>query len=259
MKNRRKNNLSNPLSILCLAVCLSVLVGYAAEPENRSVFLIGNSLTWDTVPPKLDGDVQWHVDCGKPLPYIFENPKKPCVKTSTLWPEGLKKKQYDIVSVQPHYGSTVEKDAAVISEWVAMQPKAVFVIHTGWSRSASRAEEWANEDASGLLQHSPAYFNALIGLLRETNPGRDFRRTYAMDMLAKVASDAEAGNAPWKEVTELYRDKVHMNVVTGRYMMHNAMRQALGQPVSAAGFEKLDPELKKYFDGVLASFAKKKS
>ena len=26
--------------------------------------------------------------------------------------------------MQPHYGSTVEKDAAVISEWVAMQPNA---------------------------------------------------------------------------------------------------------------------------------------
>ena len=49
-----------------------------------SYFLIGNSLTWDTVPSKLDGDVQWHVDCGKSLPFIYENPQKPCVKTSTL-------------------------------------------------------------------------------------------------------------------------------------------------------------------------------
>ena len=39
-----------------------------------SYYLIGNSLTWDTVPSKLDGDVQWHVDCGKSLPFIYENP-----------------------------------------------------------------------------------------------------------------------------------------------------------------------------------------
>ena len=38
----------------------------------------------------------------------------------------------------------------------------------------------------------------------------------------------------------------------GKYLMHNAMRRALGQPPSAAGFEKLKPEVKQYLDGVLA-------
>jgi hypothetical protein len=101
------------------------------DSAGRSIFLIGNSLTWDTVPPKLDGDVQWHVDCGKSLPFMYENPQKPCVKSSTLWPEALAEKQYDIVSVQVHYGSTLDEDAAVIGAWLALQPKAVFVLHTG--------------------------------------------------------------------------------------------------------------------------------
>ena len=42
-----------------------------------------------------------------------------------------------------------------------------------------------------------------------------------------------------------------MNVVSGRYLMHNAMRHALGQPRSAVGFEKLDPEHRAYFDALL--------
>jgi hypothetical protein len=46
----------------------------AAAEETRSFYLIGNSLTQDTVPSGLDGDVQWHVDCGKSLPFIYENP-----------------------------------------------------------------------------------------------------------------------------------------------------------------------------------------
>ena len=37
----------------------------------------------------------------------------------------------------------------------------------------------------------------------------------------------------------------------GRYLMHNAMRHALGQPRSDKGFEKIDPKLKKYLNGVL--------
>jgi len=226
-------------------------VAQASDEKPKSYYLIGNSLTWDTVPSHLDGDVQWHVDCGKSLPYIMEHPEKPCVKSSTLWPEALKDKQYDFVSVQPHYGSTLEKDVAVISHWVKMQKRAVFVIHTGWARSATRAEEYANQDVEGTMRHSPAYFSALIAKLREMNPKREFRQTHAIDLLAKVAADIEAGKAPFQKMADLHRDAIHMNVVTGRYLMHNAMRKALGQPRSARGFEKLDPKLKAYFDGIL--------
>ena len=48
-----------------------------------------------------------------------------------------------------------------------------------------------------------------------------------------------------------YRDAIHMNVVTGRYLVHNAMRHALDQPRSQEGFNKLDPKMKKYLDSVL--------
>ena len=93
-------------------------------PKKQSVYLIGNSLTWDTVPGKLDGNVQWHVDCGKSLPFIFENPGKPCVKSSKLWTKALKEKQYDILSIQSHYGTTLKNDVETISKWMAMQPAA---------------------------------------------------------------------------------------------------------------------------------------
>ena len=228
----------------------------AAEPA-QSRFLIGNSLTWDTVPSRLDGDVQWHVDCGKSLPYIYENPEQPCVKNSTLWPKALIEKAYDFVSVQTHYGATLERDAATISKWMKLQPKAVFVIHTGWARSKTRAEEFAKIKPGEKMEHSVAYFDALLARLKKEHPGRDIRRTRATDLLARVAADAKAGKAPFKDVAEIYRDAIHMNVVTGRYMMHNAMRHALGQHRSAKGFEKLDPKLKKNFDKVLDSLDEK--
>jgi hypothetical protein len=47
------------------------------ETDELSCFLIGNSLSWETVPSKLGWDTQWHVDCGKSLPLIFENSRKP--------------------------------------------------------------------------------------------------------------------------------------------------------------------------------------
>lgn len=231
----------------------------AQEDEKPlSYFLIGNSLTWDTVPSKLDGDTQWHVDCGKSLPFMYENPEEPCVKTSTLWPQALEEKQYDFLSLQVHYGSTLLEDAAVISALLDLQKEAKVIIHTGWARSASREEEYMSDDVEGKMVHSPAYFEALLEKLRELYPDREFQLTHTQDLLALIAEDIEAGKAPIGEIQELYRDDIHMNVVTGRYMMHNAMRQALGQPRSDVGFEKLAPSMKKYLDSVLDRYFEKK-
>ena len=234
-------------------LALLFLLAAVGEARTASCYLIGNSLTWDTVPGKLDGDVQWHVDCGKSLPFIHANPAKPCVKTSTLWPQALKEKQYDLISVQSHYGATLQEDFATISKWVAMQKQAVFIIHTGWARSKTRAEEYAQKKPGEKMQHSRAHIEALLKRLRKSHPDREFRQTHAQELLAKVAADAKAGKAPLKDVAELYRDAIHMNVVTGRYMMHNAMRHALGQPRSVKGFEKLDADFRTYLDSVLDS------
>lgn len=213
--------------------------------------MVGNSLTWDTVPPLLSGDVQWHVDCGVNLPYIHANPNNPCVKESTLWPVALRDKQYDVVSVQPHYGSTLAQDVETISAWIKLQPKAVFVIHSGWARHAQRAEEFASYAPPEQMTHSPGYFRALVAELRRQHPGLELRQTFAQNLLAKVAEDIAAKQAPLEKIEDLYRDDIHLTNSHGKYLVHNAMRRALGQPRSAAGFEGLDPHVKQYLDSVL--------
>lgn len=243
--------------ILFVPLLFAVLA--TAEEKPKSIYLIGNSLTWDTRPPLLDGDVQYHVGCGKSLPYLFENSEMPCVKTSTVWPEALKNKQYDLVSVQSHYGSTLEEDAAVISEWMKLQPDATFIVHTGWAKSEFREEEWADDDPEGKMTHSLIYIEALVKLLRELNPGREVQRTRAMDLLQLAGEQIAAGEAPVEDITELYRDAIHMGHVTGRYMMHNAMRHALGQPRSVVGFEKITPEMKSFLDDLLDTLDKNSS
>lgn len=237
-------------TLLWLSSALSFCA--AAEPAGPSVFLIGNSLTWDTTPSRLAGDVQWHVDCGVPLPYIHANPAKPCVSSSTLWPAALRDKQYDFLSVQPHYGSTLAQDVETISAWMTMQPKAVVVLHSGWARHAQRADEFASFAAPGQMTHSPGYLRALIAELRRLHPGREIRQTLCQNLLAQVAADIAAGKSPLKGVETLYRDEIHLTHDAGKYLMHNALRRALGQPASVAGFEKVDPALRNYLDGVLA-------
>lgn len=224
----------------------------AAQAPAKSYYLIGNSLTWDTLPGKLAGDVQWHVDCGVSLPHIHARPEKPCVTTSTLWPSALRDKQYDVLSVQPHYGSTLAQDIEVISAWLKLQPRAVCVIHTGWARHPARADEFASYTQPVTMVHSPTYIRALLADLRQRYPDREFRSTLAQNLLAVVAEDIAAGRAPLKQIATLYRDDIHMTLDHGRYLMHNAMRRALGQPSSRTGFEKSDPALLGYLDSVLA-------
>ncbi|MBI1313125.1 hypothetical protein GC176_17685 [bacterium] len=252
MKNHR---FLLPLRFAVLAISMTQATSgqdAASEPSKaKSVFLIGNSLTWDTVPSLLDGEVQWHVDCGKSLPFIFANPEMPCVKTSTLWPQALREKHYDIVSFQTHYGATLAEDVETISKWIALQPKAVIVIHTGWAHHEKRAAEYASTETSGKMQHSPAYVGALLAELKQKFPDREFRQTRAIDLLDHIAADIQAGRAPLTDVVDLHRDAIHMKLDSGRYLMHNAMRHALGQPRSNRGFEKLDPNLKAYLDTVL--------
>jgi hypothetical protein len=241
--------------LLSMALFLMTVATATAQEKALSYYTIGNSLTQDTVPSKLDGDVQWHVDCGKSLPYIYENPGKPCVANSTLWPDAFKAKQYDLISVQVHYGSTLDEDAAVIAEFLALQQKAIFIIHSGWARSVSRAEEYASTATSGPMQHSQAYVNALLEKLQKQFPDRQFRQTHAQDLLAKVADDTAAGKSPFGKIEDIYRDAIHLNTVTGRYLMHNAMRHAMGQPRSVAGFETIPSPVKTYLDGVLDTLA----
>jgi hypothetical protein len=238
--------------ILAVLGCSPVVASAAEEAKPKSYFLIGNSLTWDTSPALLDGDVQWHVDCGVNLPYIYAHPEKPCVKTSTLWPKVLAEKQYDFVSVQPHYGSTVAQDVETISAWMKLQPKAVFVIHSGWAFHAKREAEFDAYAAPVQMEHSPAYFRALIGELKKAHPGREIRQTMAQNLLAQIADDISADDgAPLHDIKQLYRDDIHLTHDAGKYLMHNAMRRALGQAPSTKGFEKVEPKMKAYLDDVL--------
>ncbi len=223
------------------------------EPQKR-IFLIGNSLTWDTIPSRLDEGVEWHVDCGKSLKYIQENSEQPCVNSSRLWPLAFRSTQYDLISFQPHYGTTLEEDFAVISYWLELQPKATIILHTGWARHAELKAEFADKDPAGTLTHSQAYFEALLKQLRDAYPDREFRSTQAMNALQQIQQDIETGKAPLENIEQMYRDSIHMTIGPGRYLMHNMMRKAMGQKSISDGFPEFDAELKTYLDGVMQQF-----
>ena len=198
--------------------------------------------------------MQWHVDCGKNLQFIFDNPTNPCVKTSTPWSEALKAIQYDTLVVQPFFGTTLEQDLQVISAWLELQPTARLVIHTGWNRADSFEKTYHTTDEANHMSHSPGYFQAVKTQLRAKYPERSISVTAALEVLDTVWHVIERGQAPFGSFPELYRDEIHMTTQAGRYLMHNTLRQALQQPFSDQGFQ-LEAAQKEYLDQRLSALA----
>ncbi len=238
-----------------LAICCCSQLSLAQEPQpDPKIFLIGNSLTWDTLPGLLKGDVQWHVDCGKNLKTIYDHPNNPCVKTSTLWPAAFAAKQYDILCVQPHFGTSLDQDVDVISNWLKLQPQARLVIHTGWNRSADFEAAYHARTEGLEMVHALKYFENLTAKLSEKNPRLSIRSTQAIRVLDEIWHDIEHSRAPFTSFEQLYRDNIHMTTQIGRYLMHNLMRIAVDQPLSSQGFE-LEEPIKSYLDSKLTAVA----
>ncbi len=252
---------------LVLAAGLFVLAqgaGAGAEctPSNEQVFVLGSSFSWDALPPSLDNDPVWHIFCGRPLVYIFGNPYGHCEPTSTPWPGLLNPpgQTYDYVSFQPIpvEGSTQQQDIDTISYWLAGQPRCTTaVIHANWpAPEATNWEAYVHETDPDpdftLTGWSIEYYYDLREKLRQANPGRRFVLTRGNEMLDHVFHDADAP-VPF---LDLFRDTYGpMSYGPGRYLQHNAFRQAMGQPTGVdSTVPGVDPVVKAYLDEVVALY-----
>ena len=217
-----------------------------------TIYTIGNSLTWDTKPYDLDGDVDYHIFCGKNLQFIYDNPEGHCVASSLPWTTALATKQYDWISVQPFAGTTLSQDVSVISAWMVMQPTAKLVIHPAWTGFSRFPTDYAAGNPDDMMRPSPEYIADLIDALQAIDAGRDIRSTKTNDRLYSIWQDTEAGIGPFDSLHDLSRDWIHMGHNTGRYFAHNSLRLAMNQRLSDEGFT-IDPAIKSYFDAKLTA------
>lgn len=233
-----------------LAVVLILFLAVSESVFGDAIFTIGNSLTWDTKPASLDGDVDYHIYCNRNLKYIHDNPQSHCISSSTPWTTALSTKQYDWISVQPFSGTTLDEDVSIISGWMAMQPEAKLVIHPGWSAFSVFPTAYEAGNPDDMMRPSPEYVSDLIARLNLVEPLREIRSTRTNDLLYSIWQDTEAGIGPFSSMDELARDQIHMGYNTGRYLAHNALRLAIDQPISESSFT-IDAKFKSYFDAKL--------
>jgi hypothetical protein len=201
----------------------------------------------------LDGDdVRHHIFCGKNLQFIYDNPTEHCVGSSTPWTNALVNREYDQVVVQPYLGTTQAQDVEVISAWMQLQPDAEFIVNTAWAPHASFEDDFLAGNAVGVFNHSKAYFDDLVQQLRELHPERTISSTRTNEVFYSVLQDTLDGVGPLDQLSDLYRDDIHLTT-DGRYLAHNALRQALGQPFSNS-FTNISDDQREYFDSKINAF-----
>ena len=219
---------------------------FPSATRADDIFMIGNSLTWDTTPSLIDGNVDWHVFCNRNLDYIYNNPGDHCVGTSTRWDDALVNNQYDFVTVQPFTGTTLQQDADIIAEWMTLQPDAQFVIHPGWASHTNYEAVYTAGNPDNMMRANPEYIGDLIAELEGRFPGRTLLNSGSHEILWSIHQDIENGIGPFNDLSDLYRDNVHMTYNYGRFLMNNAMRHTLGQ--SLRQNQQLDQEIVGYLN-----------
>jgi len=232
--------------MLIRVLLISISLFSDVYASSLKIYTIGNSLTGDTIPGKYASG--WHICGGHNLKRIQNNPD--CSKNNKLtWKEALTENKYNIITVQPYYGTRLSEDIEVISDWVQLQPSAIFVIHTGWP-AVNKVHSSYIKGSILRMNHSPFYFSNLVNRLKSKFPEIEIRLNPAFIALELIHRDIQNKHSPFKSLAELYRDKLHMNNV-GKYLMHNLTRYTLQLPKSSKIFPTIPKNTKNYLDNII--------
>jgi hypothetical protein len=219
-----------------LAFVFASMVFWAcSDARAASIYCIGNSLTVDCRFDLLDGAVGCNIDSGATLKYCYDTTTADySFPDSGPWREAFAANQYDFVTVQPSPVTTLNEDATAIVAWMALQPDATFILHTGWAGWSWFETEYHGGNPNNYCVRSPEYMADLTAEVARRTDGRTMVSTRANDAIDMIYHDIENHVGPFTAIDDIYRDAVHLNT-TGRFLAHNLMRQALGQPLSDGG------------------------
>lgn len=208
---------------------LILLISAWQGGQTKTAFLIGNSLTYGTLPNQLDGEIDYHIQCNENLHQIATDPWV-CVDDATLWTEALAENEYETIVVQVYKGTTLQQDFDAIKLFADLQPAADIVIFTGWPRH-SVWESVYSAGPTNEIGQSKTYIWALLGALKGEYPDRDVVLSGHLTVLNSIREDANLADSALVEFENLFRDETHLSYEAGRYLSHNLMRAALDQPI----------------------------
>jgi hypothetical protein len=264
--------------IACSVSIALTAAAWAAEPMRG--YHLGNSLTWDSRPRDMedvytaegyDAAVGYHIACARPAHYIaIENPDWTCVTPAEpfgMWQNALPNYQWDYLSIQSHTGATGVEEfqgiGTLINSTLSNPANAdtTFYIYQAWGRQSdvkTYRELWEMPytDFSGSMQFREDYFEGLYQQVSDAFPQADIGMIPVGEVLSRIDTYLINGAVPqFESAYDLYRDPVHMDYNTGRYVAHaTVLATILNKPpeqIPITAFPDTPPEFKALADQVI--------
>lgn len=204
-----------------------------------TLYMIGNSLTWDSRPEKTAAtanfsgfpmDVGYHIRCASTLSSIVDDPNTVCIDPTETgrFPTALPTFAWDSVSLQHHAreGATLNTDSSAIRTLVelaqtnASNADTTFFIYQPWPKS-TQWNSWLDSvsqdpDTRALPRREYSYL--LFQTVQEQIPTANFAILPVGDVMFQLDQEMAAGMIPgYSSIQEVYRNSVHLNGV-GRFV-----------------------------------------
>ncbi len=131
MKNHSHSHIDHGRTTLAMTRSTSAEETNEAR-KTKSVYLIGNSLTWDTVPSLLDGDDGGMWTVAESAVHLRESRDALRQERRHCGRRRCRRSSTTSCRFGRTTGDAVRRRRDDL-EWIQLQPKAVIVIHTGWA------------------------------------------------------------------------------------------------------------------------------
>lgn len=223
-----------------LTAVLMTIVFVNDHAKAIDVYHVGNSLTWDSQPLDIQDfaesvgethNVGYHIRCSWSLTRMLTDPTNTCVTPTSYGTFGpaLSQNTWDAVTLQPYTnsGTTLKSEADSILSMIntaqsnSANANTKFYIYTGWSTQSTLLNSWttqtADEDDSPFYRRRATYEH----LYNRVNAATD-AEVYMIpigEIIYQLATMIEAGGIDGlTDISQLYRDDIHMSYGLGRYV-----------------------------------------
>lgn len=220
-------------------MCCAAFLCVAASAEAIDVYHVGNSLTWDGSPSRVEDFAEsrgyshthgHHIRCSWSLTRMLSDPTNTCVTPTAFgtFEPALSQSTWDAVTLQPHTnsGTTLKSETDAILSMIstaqsyAGNADTKFYIYAGWTTRNTLLSGWTTE--SDITDDTPMHRRRDVyeELYRRVTSATD-AEVYMIpvgEIVYEIALAIEEGQ--FEDIDafgELYRDDIHMSYGLGRY------------------------------------------
>lgn len=234
---------------LCFLTFLAFVTPVAsATAPPESMYVVGNSLSWDAINGNVLGDlfrkggapidIDYHIRCGSSLTNTVNNPDDACVLSDDgPWDVALPSNEYDLLVLQPYEdGSTTESEIDAMKTLASLTNAriAIYEAYPDYEAAADIKLFYESPDQTAFRQ-------TLAEFTQIENAFPEAIVIPAMEVLVTLDSLARAGQIPGiSTAQDFYRDARHLNGI-GKYILGLTFFSSIsGLDPSLTGLE-LDP------------------